>query len=55
MIDLAWWDAIVAVRHPSRAAFVSMASNPAYHEHAHVHRAAALQSTHPIATDPWAI
>jgi len=52
-IDRAFWDAIVVVRYPSRAAFVSMATNPDYHEHAHVHREAALQSTHLIATDPW--
>jgi uncharacterized protein (DUF1330 family) len=51
--DRAWWDAIVVVRYPSRAAFVSMATNPDYHEHAHVHRAAALESTHLIATNPW--
>lgn len=48
-----WWDAIVAVRYPSRAAFISMATSPDYHERAHVHRAAALQSTHLVATDPW--
>ncbi len=48
-----WWDAIVVVRYPSRAAFVAMATNPEYHERAHVHREAALQGTHLIATDPW--
>jgi uncharacterized protein (DUF1330 family) len=52
-IDKVWWDAIVVVRYPSRAAFVAMATNPDYHEKAHVHRAAALESTHLIATDPW--
>jgi uncharacterized protein (DUF1330 family) len=52
-IDQPWWDAIVVVRYPSRAAFVSMATDPGYHEHAHVHRAAALESTHLIATEPW--
>lgn len=52
-IDKPWWDAIVVVRYPSRAAFVSMATNPDYHEQAHVHRAAALQGTHLIATEPW--
>lgn len=52
-IDRPFWDAIVVVRYPSRAAFVAMATDPGYHERAHVHRAAALQSTHLIATDPW--
>jgi len=52
-IDKPWWDAIVVVHYPSRAAFVAMATNPDYHRHAHVHRAAALESTHLIATDPW--
>ena len=54
-IDKAWWDAIVVVRYPSRAAFVAMATNPEYHANAHVHRVAALESTHLIATDPWQI
>jgi len=54
-IDQPWWDAIVVVRYPSRAAFMSMVTNPAYHEDAHVHRAAALKSTHLVATDPWPI
>ena len=52
-IDQPWWDAIVVVRYPSRAAFLSMVTNPAYYENAHVHRAAALHSTHLIATEPW--
>lgn len=52
-IDKPWWDAIVVVRYPSRAAFVAMAGNPDYHEKAHVHRVAALESAHLIATDPW--
>jgi uncharacterized protein (DUF1330 family) len=52
-VDRPWWDAIVVVRYPSRAAFVAMASNPDYRERAHVHREAALKSTHLIATDPW--
>jgi uncharacterized protein (DUF1330 family) len=50
-----WWDAIVVVRYPSRAAFVSMATSPDYRERAHVHRAAALENTHLIATDPWPV
>ncbi|WP_231980651.1 MULTISPECIES: DUF1330 domain-containing protein [unclassified Mycobacterium] len=53
-LDRPFWDAIVVVRYPSRAAFVSMATNPEYYERAHVHRAAALHSTHLVATDPWA-
>jgi uncharacterized protein (DUF1330 family) len=52
-IDKSWWDAILVVRYPSRAAFVTMATNPDYRENAHVHRVAALESTHLIATDPW--
>jgi uncharacterized protein (DUF1330 family) len=52
-VDRPWWDAIVVVRYPSRAAFVEMVTNPGYHENAHVHRAAALDSTHLIATEPW--
>lgn len=52
-IERPWWDAIVVVRYPSRAAFVSMATSQDYHERAHVHRAAALESTHLIATNPW--
>jgi uncharacterized protein (DUF1330 family) len=52
-IDRPWWDAIVVVRYSSRAAFLAMVTNPGYHENAHVHRAAALDSTHLIATEPW--
>ncbi|MBX7433955.1 DUF1330 domain-containing protein [Mycobacterium sp. Y57] len=52
-IDRPFWDAIVVVRYPSRAAFVAMATNPKYLSDAHIHREAALQSTHLIATDPW--
>ena len=52
-IDRPWWDAIVVVRYPSRTAFVAMVTNPGYHENAHVHRAAALDSTHLVATQPW--
>jgi uncharacterized protein (DUF1330 family) len=52
-IDEPWWDAIVVVRYPSRAAFVQMATSPDYRERAHVHRVAALESTQLIATDPW--
>ncbi|MGV9838372.1 DUF1330 domain-containing protein [Nocardia niigatensis] len=54
-IDQSWWDAIVVVRYPSRAAFLTMATSQEYQEQAHVHRAAALESTHLIATDPWPI
>jgi uncharacterized protein (DUF1330 family) len=54
-IDMPWWDAIAVVRYPSRAAFVAMATNPDYHENAHVHRVAALESTHLIATEPWKV
>jgi len=54
-IDEPWWDAIVVVRYPSRGAFVAMVTNPDYHDNAHVHRAAALESTHLIATDPWPV
>lgn len=54
-IDRPFWDAIVVVRYPSRAAFVSMATSQDYYQRAHVHRAAALESTHLIATDPWPI
>lgn len=52
-IDQPWWDAIVVVRYPSRAAFVAMVTNLDYQKDAHVHREAALASTHLIATDPW--
>lgn len=52
-IDKSWWDAIVVVRYPSRTAFLTMATSQDYQEQAHVHRAAALESTHLIATDPW--
>ena len=52
-VEYPWWHAIVVVRYPSRAAFVSMATSPDYRETAHVHREAALESTHLIATNPW--
>jgi len=48
----AWWDAIVVVRYPSRAAFVAMATSPGYQEVA-VHRASALVDSKLIATSPW--
>jgi uncharacterized protein (DUF1330 family) len=54
-VDRSWWDAIVVVRYPSRAAFLTMATSQDYHEQAHIHRAAALESTHLIATDPWPV
>ncbi|WP_067835884.1 DUF1330 domain-containing protein [Nocardia lijiangensis] len=54
-VDKAWWDAIVIVRYPSRAAFVTMVTSQDYQEQAHIHRAAALESTHLIATDPWPV
>ncbi len=52
-VDRPWWDAIVVVRYPSRAAFVTMVTDPGYHADAHIHRAAALDSTHLVATEPW--
>jgi uncharacterized protein (DUF1330 family) len=52
-IDKTWWDAIVVVRYPSRAAFITMTTNEDYQKRAHVHRAAALESTHLVATNPW--
>ncbi|OBI42332.1 DUF1330 domain-containing protein [Mycobacterium sp. E796] len=54
-IDKPWWDAILVVRYPSRAAFLAMAGNSDYHEKANAHRVAALESTHLIATDPWKV
>lgn len=54
-IDRPFWDAIVVVRYPSRAAFVAMATNPKYLSDAHIHREAALESTHLVATDPWVL
>jgi uncharacterized protein (DUF1330 family) len=54
-IDKPWWDAIAVVRYPSRAAYVTMTTNPDFHQQAHVHRAVALESTHLIASDPWQV
>lgn len=54
-VDKAWWDAIVVVRYPSRAAFVTMVTSQDYQQKAHPYRAAALESTHLIATDPWSV
>lgn len=46
------WDAIVVVRYPSRAAFLTMVTDPGYQE-IHHHRAEALEYAELIATDPW--
>ncbi|MET8874744.1 DUF1330 domain-containing protein [Nocardia sp. NPDC004604] len=54
-VDKAWWDAIVVVQYPSRTAFVTMVTSQDYQEKAHPYRAAALESTHLIATDPWPV
>jgi uncharacterized protein (DUF1330 family) len=42
------WDAVLAVRYPSRAAFVAMVSDPEYQK-IHGHRAAALADSRLIA------
>ena len=47
-----WWDAIVVVRYPSRAAFLDMIRDPAYQQIS-VHRSQALVGSELIATDPW--
>jgi len=52
--DSLWWDSILVVHYPSRAAFVDMVSDPAYLEIA-VHRTKALADSRLIATDPWDI
>lgn len=49
-----WWDTILAVRYPSRAAFLDMVSSPDYQAIA-VHRTAALTTSALIATDPWPV
>jgi len=50
--DSIQWDALVVVRYPSRAAFLTMISSPEYAE-VHHHRTAALETTELIATNPW--
>lgn len=44
-----WWDTIVVVEYPSRAAFLQMVANPDY-QAIHVHRADALERAELIAT-----
>jgi uncharacterized protein (DUF1330 family) len=51
--DSAWWDSILVVHYPSRAAFLDMVSDPAYLKIA-VYRTKALVDSRLIATDPWA-
>ena len=43
------WDLVLAVRYPSRQAFVTMATDPGYLE-IHAHREAALADSRLIAT-----
>jgi uncharacterized protein (DUF1330 family) len=50
--DSAWWDSMLVVHYPSRAAFLAMVLDPAYVEIA-VHRTKALADSRLIATDPW--
>ncbi len=52
--DSAWWDSILVVHYPSRAAFVDMVSNPEYIKIA-AYRTKALIDSRLIATDPWAV
>lgn len=47
-----WWDSILVVHYPSRAAFLDMVSNPDYLKIA-VYRTKALTDSRLIATDPW--
>jgi uncharacterized protein (DUF1330 family) len=46
------WDAVLAVQYPSRAAFLTMISDPEY-QAIHHHRAEALETSELIATTPW--
>lgn len=46
------WDAILVVRYPSRAAFLSMVGDPAYQEITHL-RTAGLEAAVLQATTPW--
>lgn len=48
----AWWDSILVVRYPSRAAFLKMVLSPEYQEVA-VHRTHALETSALIATETW--
>ena len=50
--DSAWWDSILVVHYPSRAAFLDMVLDPAYIKIA-VYRTKALADSRLIATDPW--
>lgn len=52
--DQTWWDAIVVVTYPSRAAFIEMALDPGYTEVA-VHRTHALVDSALVAHDEWPI
>ncbi|MFL6062896.1 MAG: DUF1330 domain-containing protein [Marmoricola sp.] len=52
--DDGWWDAVVLVRYPSRAAMVEMVTHPDYAAVGAI-RSAALSSSALIATDPWEI
>ena len=49
-----WWDTIVVVQYPSRAAFLQMVANPDY-QAIHVHRADALERAELIATGGIAV
>jgi uncharacterized protein (DUF1330 family) len=52
--DSAWWDSILVVQYPSRAAFLDMVSDPEYIKIA-VYRTKALADSRLIATDPWPV
>jgi uncharacterized protein (DUF1330 family) len=46
------WDAMLAVRYPSRKAFLAMVTNPEYQEITHL-RTEGLEAAAPPATTPW--
>lgn len=50
--DDTWWDAIVVVTYPSRAAFVEMVLDPGYQEIS-VYRTRALTNSALVANDVW--
>lgn len=51
--DSVWWDSILVVHYPSRAAFAEMVLDPEYVK-IKDYRTKALVDSRLIATDPWA-
>lgn len=52
--DAGWWDVVILVAYPSRAAFIAMVTDPEYQAITE-HRTGALVRAHLVSTEPWPV